>query len=130
MEEKISTIVATAVAEAMTSAMMNIRFETWVALKMLKEDMATETEGAKDEIKRRKQPARGAAAAQQADEEQNRQTPQVRSVAESFERYNRELAQYMSRKENTQFSPFLSVPQTNAETGQTSGTHILPPNHQ
>ncbi|KAK3804689.1 MAG: hypothetical protein JOS17DRAFT_781629 [Linnemannia elongata] len=96
MEEKISTIVATAVAEAMTSAMMNIRFETWVALKMLKEDMATETEGAKDETKRRKQPARGAAAAQQADEEQNRQTPQVQSVAESFERYNREFAQYMS----------------------------------
>jgi len=130
MEEKISTIVATAVAEAMTNAMLNIRLETWVALKMLKEDMATETEGTKDETKRRKQPSRGAAAAQQADEEQSRQTPQASSIAESFERYNRELAQYMSRTENTQFPPFLSVPQTIAETGQTSGAHTPSPNHQ
>src|SRR5690349_5912188 len=90
---------------------------------MLKEDMATETVGAKGEIKRRKQPSRGVAAAQQADEEQSRQTAHAPSIAESFERYSREIAQFMSRNENTQFSPFLSIPQTIAETGQTSGAH-------
>ncbi|OAQ22701.1 hypothetical protein K457DRAFT_282607 [Linnemannia elongata AG-77] len=103
--------------------------ETWVALKMLKVDMATETEGEKDEIKRRKQPSRGVAAAQQADEEQSRQ--KAPRIAESFESYNRKITQVMSRDENTQFSPFLSVPQTIAETGQTSGAHTpSSPNHQ
>jgi len=98
---------------------------------MLKEDMATETEGAKDEIKRRKQPSRGVAAAQQADEEQSRQTAQAPSIAESFESYNRKIAQVMSRNENTQFSPFLSVPQTIVETGQTNGANTSSsPNHQ
>jgi len=55
MEKTISNIVVTAVAEAMTIAMLNIRLETCVALKMLKEDLATETGGTK-EAKRRKQP--------------------------------------------------------------------------
>ncbi|OAQ23485.1 hypothetical protein K457DRAFT_130527 [Linnemannia elongata AG-77] len=77
---------------------------------------AAETEGAKDESKMRMQPSRGVAAAQQADEEQSIQTPQVLRIAEPFERYDRELAQYMSRKVNMQFPPFLSVPQTIAET--------------
>jgi len=130
MEKNISSIVATAVAEAMTSAMMNIRLETWVALKMMREDLATETEGTKEEAKKRKQPSRGAAATQQANEEQNRQTTQVPSIAESFERYNRELAQYMSRTENTQFAPFVTVPHSVAETGQTSGALTPSHNHQ
>jgi hypothetical protein len=36
----------------------------------------------------------------------------------------------MSRKENTQFPPFLSVPQTIAEMGQGSGAHTPTLNHQ
>jgi hypothetical protein len=109
MEEKISTIMATTVAEAMTKAMMNVRLETWVAIKMLKEDLATETEGKKDEAKRRKQPSRAANVTQQANEEQNRQMVQTSNIAESFERYNRELAQYISNQENTEFFPFSRV---------------------
>ena len=56
---------------------------------MLKEDVATETEGAKDESKRRKQSSREATAAQQVDEEQIRQAPQAPIIAGSIERNNR-----------------------------------------
>ena len=74
MEEKIGNIVATTMWEAMISAMLIIRLETWVAFKMLKEDIAAETEGAKDESKRRKQSSKGTTAVQQVDKEQIRNT--------------------------------------------------------
>jgi hypothetical protein len=103
----------------------------FVTLKMLKEYMATETEGgAKDEAKRRKQPPRGTAAAEQAGEEQNKQTPQVPNFAESYERYNRELAQHMDRK--SEYLVFL-IPQCNSNNrrnGKTQQNTNTVPDHQ